>query len=509
MPGTLCTEALTGGPISIYFALSISTDRPVPPLPKHAPTVRPLLLLAVILAAAVASGCKSRGDELDVRGTPESIHRDANRDLANGNFPAAIQRLELLEARYPFSDPARQGQIDLIYAYYKNREPESAVDQADQFIRENPTHPRVDYAYYIKGLVYFESGANWLERTFKADITKRPPQEARKSFQAFQILLQQYPKSPYAADSRQRMVYLRNRLADYELAVARYYMNRGAYVGALNRARGLIETYDGSPAVKEALEIGAQAYRELGMDDLALVAERVRAENDDPDLVNPAAAAAGLALSGNGSAEAGDGASPGAPSRAGRWETSVGLVSANSADVDFKGGTQAEIDGGVGFLLGVGYQYTDRLRFGSTFTYDQKDYTASIAGDEPGESFEATGSLDTMSLMLEAGYTFSLDGPLTPFVTGGLGWAWVDTNIATEPPTIGCWWHPWWGYVCTSWQDTRTLDGLAYELGIGLRYDFSDTLAADGTYKMRWVDFESATSTPSFDGLQLSLVWKF
>ena len=476
-------------------------------MPKYLPSARPLLLPAVILAAALASGCQSTGEEFDMRGSPERIHSDAIRDLDNGNYAGAIQKLELLEARYPFSDPARQGQLDLLYAYYKNREADSAVDQADQFIRENPTHARVDYAYYIRGLVFFESGADWLERVTRADVSKRPPQEARKSFQSFQILVQSYPKSPYAADARQRMVYLRNRLADYELGVARYYMTRGAYVGALNRARGLIETYDGAPAVPAALDVAADAYRKLGMDDLAQLAENVRRQNNAPDLVNPAAAFAGLAMA-QAPGQPGGNAPPGPTDRQGRWEARIGLGSANSADVDFEGGTKASIDGGTGFLLGVAYNYTDRLRFGSSFTFDQKDYEAEIAGDEPGETFQIEGSLDSMSLMLDAAYSF-LTGPFTPFVAGGVGWTWVDTNIATELPNIGCWWDPWWGYVCTSWQDTKTISGLAYELGIGVRYDFSRTLAADGTYTMRWVDFENATGTPSFDTLQLSLVWKF
>ncbi len=251
----------------------------------HATTVRIrcTLLACAVLAAAAVSGCKSRGDEFDMRGTPERIHSEAQKDLKNGNYPNAVQKLELLEARFPFSEPAKQGQIDLMYAYYRNREPESAIDQADQFIRENPTHPRVDYAYYVRGLALFEGGANWLERVFRADMSKRPPQEARQSFQSFQTLVQQYPKSPYAADARQRMVYLRNRLADYELEVARYYMKRGAYVGALNRARGLIETYDGAPAVIDALKVMESAYRKLDMPDLAQVAEQVRRDNLSPD----------------------------------------------------------------------------------------------------------------------------------------------------------------------------------------------------------------------------------
>ena len=127
-------------------------------------------LAAVLLALALlgTSGCsslkfwdKDKGEKV-FEGSPEQIYREAIRDIRNNNYPSAIARYEMLEARYPFSEQAKQGQLDLLYAYYKNRAAESAIDQADQFIRENPTHPRVDYAYYIRGLVYFESGANWL-----------------------------------------------------------------------------------------------------------------------------------------------------------------------------------------------------------------------------------------------------------------------------------------------------------------------------------------------------------
>jgi outer membrane protein assembly factor BamD len=476
------------------------------------------LLVSALLALALlgTGGCSSlkfwdrnKGDKV-IEGSPEQLYRDAIKDIKASNYPGAIQRYEMLEARYPFSEQAKQGQLDLIYAYYKNRSADAAIDQADQFIRENPTHPRVDYAYYVRGLVYFESGANWLERKFKADIAKRPPHEARKSFQAFQVLVQQYPKSPYAADARQRMIFLRNRLADYEIEVARYYLKRGAYVGAANRAKGVIEGYDGAPAVDNALKILAASYRKLGVEDLALTAEKVRAANIDttPDQIAPTAAA-GTAVAGTAGDSGGGGWQlGGAPQQAGKWEATVGVIASNSTGVDFKGGTKADIDSGLGFMAGAGYYVTDRLRFGSTFTYDQKDYTADVAGDTPGESFTAEGSLDTMTVMFDAAYTF-LTGPFTPYVVGGLGWAWVDTNIATEPPQVGCWWHPWYGYICTSWQDTKTVDGLAYEVGIGMRYSFSNSLAADGAYRMRWMDFDNATGTPSTDTLQLNLVWKF
>ena len=253
-----------------------------------APLKRALVLTALLAASAVTAGCGTFGwgdddEEAFAKDTPEQVYRDARKDLQNGNYSNAVARYELLEARYPFSDQAKQGQLDLMYAYYKNRAGESAVDQAEQFIRENPTHPRVDYAHYIRGLVYFESGLSWVERVFKADLTQRPPTEARKSFQAFQTLVQQFPKSPYAADARQRMVYLRNRLADYEVAVARFYLKRGAYVGAASRARGVIEAYDGAPAIDDALKVLAESYRKLGIEDLAQVAENVRKSNALPD----------------------------------------------------------------------------------------------------------------------------------------------------------------------------------------------------------------------------------
>jgi opacity protein-like surface antigen len=307
------------------------------------------------------------------------------------------------------------------------------------------------------------------------------------------------------------MIYLRNRLADYEIAVARFYLKRGAYVGAANRAKGVITGYDGAPAVDEALKILAAAYRRLELDDLAQVADNVRATNAYTAADQAAAgAAAGTAAAAGVAGDSGGGGWQlgGAPPQAGQWEATVGVIASNSSDVDFDGGTTAEIDSGFGFMAGAGYHFTDRLRVGSTFTYDSKDYSADVAGDTPGDTFAIEGSLDTMSLMFDAAYTF-LTGPFTPYVVGGLGWAWVDTNIASAPPEVGCWWHPWWGYICTSWQDTRTVDGLAYEVGIGMRYNFSNSLAADGAYRMRWMDFENATGTPSFDTLQLNLVWKF
>jgi outer membrane protein assembly factor BamD len=230
----------------------------------------------------LATGCRSHRAD-DAKSGPEQIYAKAQKAIRGGSYAEAVKQLEALQSRFPFSEPARQAQLDLIYAYYKNRATEPAVDAADTFIRENPTNPRVDYAYYMKGLVYFERQSNWLERRFNVDLSQRPPINAKKSFDSFQQLIEKYPHSQYVADARQRMIYLRNRLADFELHVALYYMRRGAYVGALNRAKYCVEYYDGAPAVKRSMQILVDAYYDLGMLDLAKSAERVYADNYPAD----------------------------------------------------------------------------------------------------------------------------------------------------------------------------------------------------------------------------------
>lgn len=239
--------------------------------------MRILFLTMAALLALNLTGCGNKTRE--AIGNADKLYEMAKKASDNGNYRDATQYYEQLEARFPFTNAARQGQLDLMYAYYKNREPESAIDQADQFIRENPAHPRVDYAYYIKGLVQFERNPNFLERWFRADLSQRPPIDARKSFQSFQTLLQRFPNSEYADDARQRMIFLRNRLASYEVYVAGHYLERGAYVGAINRAKYAIENYDGSPQIRQALQIMAESYRRMGMTDLAADTEKVLSAN--------------------------------------------------------------------------------------------------------------------------------------------------------------------------------------------------------------------------------------
>lgn len=233
-----------------------------------------LAALCVVLLALSAAGCSSQPKQ-DKKATPESLYKKAHKALENYEFNNSIKIYEQLTARFPFTDEARQARLDLIYAYYRAGEGESATDAAETFIRENPTHPRVDYAWYMKGMVDFEKQPNALERLFRVDMTKRPPSNARKSFAAFKTVVEQYPKSEYSHDARQRMVYLRNRLADYEVHVAQYYLKRGAYIASAQRARAALEQFSGAPSNRQALGILIQSYDHMGLKELSAQARQV------------------------------------------------------------------------------------------------------------------------------------------------------------------------------------------------------------------------------------------
>ncbi|MCG8370112.1 MAG: outer membrane protein assembly factor BamD [Proteobacteria bacterium] len=235
-----------------------------------------LLLVAALPVALFA--CAGNDEQTEVQDITAAFDL-ARTAIANGNYRKGIQIFEVIQARYPFSDLARQIQLELMYAYYKSGRKEQAIEAADTFIRENPIHPQVDYALYIKGLTYFESAPGFLERWFRKDTTRRPPMDVELAYQSLRRLVERFPGSQYAPDAEQRMVAIKNRLADYENHVADYYLRRGAYVAALNRAKGALEKYNGATGNARSLDIMARAYDELGMTELAADTRRVLTEN--------------------------------------------------------------------------------------------------------------------------------------------------------------------------------------------------------------------------------------
>ena len=246
-----------------------------------------LLLLGVLafFVIALGAGCGGQEEEFDLTRNIRDSYVEAQEAMDNGNYRRAISIFEALQARFPFSEFSKQIQLELTYCYYKDGRVEQAIDAADTFLRENPTHARVDYATYIKGLAYFEVGQSFLEKMFRKDIHARPPRDGELAFSVFSRLVERYPASPYAADAQQRMVYLKNRLAAYENTVARFSMERDASVAALRRAQTAIEVYQGSDSAAESLQIMIEAYEGLGMMDLANDTRRVLEKNFANDSV--------------------------------------------------------------------------------------------------------------------------------------------------------------------------------------------------------------------------------
>lgn len=238
---------------------------------------RPLL---AALSALLVAGCAGNDEEGDtIVSDIVEAYEIARESVERGNYRRGIQVFEAIQARYPFSDLARQIQLELMHAYYKANMRELAIETAETFIRENPIHPRVDYALYMQALSYFETEPNLIERWFRRDMTKRPPKEVEISYVTLRRLVERYPASRYAADAQQRMIYLRNRLAAYENHVADFYLRRGAYVAAVNRAKRAVEEYNGADSTALSLRTMAEAYDRLGMTDLAADTRRVLVAN--------------------------------------------------------------------------------------------------------------------------------------------------------------------------------------------------------------------------------------
>ena len=209
----------------------------------------------------------------------EKLYREAKEALDGGQYDLAIKRYETLESRFPYGRYSQQGQLEIAYVYYKQSEQASAVAATERFMKLHPNHPNVDYAYYLKGLVYFNEDLGLLGKISRQDRTERDPKAARESFDAFKELVQRFPESKYTPDALARMKYLVNALASHEVHVARYYMKRGAYVAASNRAQYALRNYPQAPAQEEALLIMIQAYDVLGMAELRNDAERVLRKN--------------------------------------------------------------------------------------------------------------------------------------------------------------------------------------------------------------------------------------
>ena len=247
--------------------------------PTRAARLLPPLFASMLLAGCALFGTEEDTEAVDATSTRQMLYEAAQRSLRTGNFSDSVTRLERLEARFPFGPYAEQAQLELIYANYMAWDIEAARNAADRFIRLHPQHPNVDYAYYMRGLAATARSRGVLNRLFAIDESKRDVTTARKAWRDFDEFLKLFPSSEYARDARQRMIHLRNVLAQSEVNVATWYMSRGAYVAAANRARYAIENYSQTPAAPDALAILVESSWKLGLTETANDTLRVLALN--------------------------------------------------------------------------------------------------------------------------------------------------------------------------------------------------------------------------------------
>ncbi len=236
--------------------------------------VAPLLLTLLV-------GCSSLQEKDDSELSADALYDRAKVALDSSDYEMAIEHFNNLETRFPFGIYAQHAQLNSAYTYYKFNEPESAIATADRFIKTYPRHEHVDYAYYLRGLARFNQETDSIDRLLDLDVTEREPGAIQTSFRYFKELIERFPASRYSADARQRMIHLRNLLAQHELHVASYYMDmdRGTFIAAANRAKYIIENLPRTPAVPAALTLMASAYQQLGLQSLADDALRVRNNN--------------------------------------------------------------------------------------------------------------------------------------------------------------------------------------------------------------------------------------
>lgn len=246
------------------------------------------ILTVFVLLSGLLSGCSSDEVKEDpfAGWSAKDFYVEAKNDLRLAEFEAAIKKLETLEARYPFSDYAKQAQLDVAYAYYKYDEPDSSISAIDRFIRLHPRSPHIDYAIYLKGLANFYRGTGLFEGVFPRNLAEHDQQNLKTAIKDFTDLLKRYPDSIYAPDAYLRSLYLRNELAEAEVLSAEYYMSREAWIAAINRAQNVIQYYQTSPARDRALDIMIAAYDKLGMKTLADDSREIKRLNPPAQIKN-------------------------------------------------------------------------------------------------------------------------------------------------------------------------------------------------------------------------------
>jgi outer membrane protein assembly factor BamD len=235
---------------------------------------------AWLLAVAMLFGCSSNPkDDPNSQAGLEKLYAEAKEDLGVGAYEKGIKTLERIEGRAAGTLLAQQAMLDMAWAQFRSAEKAAAIITLDRFLKLHPSSAGVEYAMYLKGLVNFNEDLGLFGRLAGQDISERDQQASKEALQAFRELVERFPTSRYAPDARTRIDFITNTLARHEVHVARYYLNRGAYVAAINRAQVAVTEYPYAPAVEEGLAIMSDAYSRLGMNELSQDSRRVLHKN--------------------------------------------------------------------------------------------------------------------------------------------------------------------------------------------------------------------------------------
>jgi len=438
------------------------------------------------------SGCSAKLSKQTTLGAAELLSI-GEKKAEQKKYSDAAEAFQLLIERYPTSPLAARAQFGLAQNRMLDGSDVEAEVAFDDFLRLYPADPRVPDALFLKG--------DLLARQVLSP--ERDQTKTREAVKAYARFLEKEPSSPRSAEAARRIRELRNRLAQHEVIVVSNYMSRKLYESAAARARRALAEFPDVPATPALMAQLAEALKKEGLIEDAAETQKVLAEkfpgNDWKKRAAVSSPARSDAL----------GASP--RGRKGRYEITLQPRYVASKTIDGGGGSQLDLDAAYGLGLGFGYNLTDNFALHLDGSWGSSDYQATIAttdtGGVPAGSTKVGGTLDTATVALNLSY-YVLDGPLTPYVTGGIGWTFVDSNIPSGPPEGVCWYDPWYGYVCTSYQNTYTRNYFSYNMGLGARWDVMPGFFVRGSVVWQWVDL-GQPGTTDFMGGRLDLGYMY
>lgn len=458
-------------------------------MPKALRATVPALALCLLM---LTSGCSAKLSKQTNLSAAE-LFSIGEKKAEQKKYSDAAEAFQLLIERYPTSPLAARAQFGLAQNRMLDGSDVEAEVAFDDFLRLYPADPRVPDALFLKGQL--------LARQVLAP--ERDQTKTREAVKAFSLFLEKEPSSPRAAEAARKIRDLRNRLALHEVAVVSNYMARNLYESAAARARRALAEFPDVPATPTLMALLAESLGKEGLIEDAAETKKVLAEKFPGYEGEKWYSVSSLSRP--------DDEKPPYRGRKGTYEITLQPRYVASKDIDGSGGSKLALDPGWGLGLGFGYNFTDKLALHLDGSWSSANYQATIpttdTSGNPTGTATASGTLDTFSAALNLSY-YILKGPLTPFLLGGIGWTFVDSNIPSGPPQGVCWYDPWYGYVCTSYQNTYTNNYFSYNVGAGARWDVTQSFFLRGSVVWQWVDL-GQPGTTDFLGGRLDLGYMF